>query len=207
MRLLTLLTILIVSSSFNKKLKYFSGKLIYKQTYKSDKVSADSLMANSPNGSFYLLNDRYYKGLTYGKDSALFILDGTTGRSLYKTKKDDGFTCVDNTTNNMKPGTIKHLDNVETINGFKCKSFEVTLNGRRSVYYYSIEYKMNPTVYSKHNKWNWKQLMEAAEGGITIKSVHSTDSYDLIIELDSLNEYNLDNKEFKIKETEIVKGC
>jgi hypothetical protein len=207
MRLLTLLIILTISCSLDKKPKYFKGELIYKQTYKSDKINTDSLMANSPNGSYYIVNERFYKGLTYGNDSAMFILDGTTGQSLYKTKKDNGFSCFDNTIKNLEPGTIKHIDNIETVNGFKCKSFEVTSYGSKSIYYYSIDHKVNPTVYSKHDKWNWKQLMEAADGGVTIKSIHFTDDYDLIIELKSLKEYNVRDKEFKIKDSKIVRGC
>jgi len=49
--------------------------------------------------------------------------------------------------------------------------------------------------------------MEAAEGGVTIRSVHFSDDYDLTIELKSLKEFKVANKNFKIKATEVVKGC
>jgi len=207
MRLLSLLFILTISCSLDKNVKYFEGELIYTQTYKSDKLNTDTLAANSPNGSYYLINQRYYKGLTYGKDSSLFILDGSTAKGFSKDKGDKQFSCFDNIESNMEPGTIQHFDKIETINGFKCKSFEVTSYGRKSLYYYSIDYKVNPTVYSKHNKWNWKQLMEAADGGVTIRSIHLNDDYELTIELKSLKEFRVDEKEFKVKDTEVVSGC
>ncbi|MGC4021833.1 MAG: hypothetical protein QM734_07900 [Cyclobacteriaceae bacterium] len=207
MRLLTLLILLTISCSFDKHVKYFEGELVLQQSYKSDKLNTDSLAATTSNGSYYLINQRYYKGLTYAADSALFILDGKTGKSLYKTKNDKGFSCFDNTMKNIEPGTIKHNGNIETINGFKCKSFEVTSYGRRSIYYYSIDYKINPIVYSMHNKWDWKHLMEQADGGVTVKSIHLGNDYDVIIELKSLKEFRVNDKEFKIKDKEIVSGC
>ena len=207
MRLLTLLFTLTIFCYCSKKEKYFEGQLIYKQTYKSDKVNTDSLRMNSTNGSNYLLNNRYYKGLSYGKDSALFILDGLTGKGLYKTKNEKGFSCFDNKIKNIEPWTINHIDRIEIINGFKCKSFEVTGYGIKSIYYYSIDYRVNPTVYSEHNKWNWRQLMEASDGGVTIKSINFGLDYESIIELQSLKEYKVDDKEFKIADTEIVSGC
>jgi len=207
MRLLTLIIISTLSCSFDKTTNFFEGQLIYKQSYKSDKLNTDSLLSNSANGSIYLINQRYYKGLTYSKDSAIYILDGTTGKSLHKTRRNKGFSCFDNTINNTEPATIIRSEKIEIINGFRCKSLDVTSIGGRSIYYYSIDHKLNPTVYSKHPKWNWKQLMEQANGGVTIKSIHFTDMYELIIELKSLKEFKIDNKEFEVKEADIEWGC
>ncbi|MDB5256778.1 MAG: hypothetical protein JWM14_1473 [Chitinophagaceae bacterium] len=207
MRLLTLLLLVLITCSLQKKKEYFEGELIFNQTYTSEKLNVDSLMATSPNGAYYLINQRYYKGLAYTDDSAQFVLDGAAGRNFTKTKNDKGFTCEDVTMLNMDAPLIHRNDKIEVVNGFRCKSFEATVYGRKSVYYYSLDYQFNPMIYSNYQKWNWKQLMEASEGGITIKSIHYSNDYNLIIEIKSLKSFKIDDKAFKLNNKDILSGC
>ncbi|WP_405377756.1 hypothetical protein [Nonlabens sp. Asnod3-A02] len=207
MKTVTIIGIIVFLFITNRSDKYFEGRITYKQTYTSEKINTDSLANVSPNGNVYEINHRYYRGLTYAKDSAEFILDGQIGRSLYKTRNQLIFTCYDHTQANSKIGAVTQNDSIEIINGFRCKSFEITSNGRKSIYYYSLDYKMHPTIYSKYAEWNWKDEMELANGGITIKSIHQNDMYNLIIEIESIEEIPFKDNYFYVENEKKEDGC
>ena len=188
MKIISIIGIITLIFISNSNKNYFEGKITYKQSYTSDRLDADSLANVSANGNLYEINHNYYRGLTYAKDSAQFILDGRLGKSLYKTKNQSRFTCYDHTQVSSQIGTIKKNDSIKIINGFRCKSFKIISKGRTTTYFYSLDYKMHPNIYSKYLEWNWKEKMELSNGGITIKSIHQNELYKLTIEIEKIEE-------------------
>ena len=164
-------TLLLCSFTLAKDGPWFSGKIVYHNTFKtlagediSDKL-APILGSDDP----YYISDNNYKMYTENKQ-LLELYTGATNQFLF-FMKGQPMPPVDAATGTA--GTVKLLPQTATIAGYPCQSLQITnaTDGNTTQFFYTSKLRVNPERFAKHVMGDFYAYLQATKGGLPLRMV------------------------------------
>jgi hypothetical protein len=168
---------ILLSFSFNKDSKTFSGKIIYVNTF-SDLKNNDlkaKLVAYFGQENNYFINDSNYKA--YNENNVLLYLYNCSTNNYYSFDRKEKIAKKVNaekiTSKNIE---VNMLPGKETICGYECSSLEVKTENGTTVFFFSPLIYINKTNFAKHNYGEWNSYLNATNGAIPLKIIYKSES-------------------------------
>jgi len=173
--------LLITSSAFTSVDKYFSGKIIYKNSFTSlqgedisDKLAPflgaeQHYYISGPNYKAYNEKKQLIQLYTGSKNEYVYFKDGQVAQKFDAAKPSSTDT------------QVKPLAQTATVLGHPCKAVEIVADGVTTVYYYATDIKVKPADYTKHAFGDWYTYLKATQGGLTLKYVSTNPKVGYVI--------------------------
>jgi hypothetical protein len=184
---------------------YFEGSLTFKNYFKSDRLSEDSL--NAANGSIgtYLYKGAFYKGMIFSDDTLVYVYNGKLSKCIFYNSKDRTTYCMDYSVDESeRPKRTRVLKQPVNIKGHHCTVVETVYKNRVSRSYYTLGLKLDPDVYLTHAAYSYNKLMKLVQGGLLVRSEHFYREYTMISELVNIYPRKVDDEEFVLA---LFKNC
>jgi hypothetical protein len=148
---------------------YFSGKIVYHNTFKTlagDDISA-KLGAVFGNDDPYYISDNNYKMYTENKQLVELYTGATNQFRFYMNGKEAA--ALDAATGT--PGTVTPLTKTATIAGYPCQSLQVAngTEGTTTVYFYAPKLRVNPERFAKHAMGDFYTFLKASNGSLPLR--------------------------------------
>lgn len=148
---------------------WFSGKIVYHNTFKTlagDDLSA-KLGAVFGNDDPYYISDNNYKMYTENKQLVELYTGATNQFRFYMNGKEAA--AMDAATGT--PGTVQLLPKTATIAGYPCQSLQVAneAEGTTTVYFYAPKLRVNPERFAKHAMGDFYTFLKASNGGLPLR--------------------------------------
>ena len=201
----TFLYFIIISSSLSDiSESYFEGNIQFEHSYKSNSIDIDSLKIIRSNSAFYLFKGPYYKGVTYSKDTLIYIYNGNLSKCLFSKTSDNSVYCFDySQSNDSKLKSWKILKATKEILGYKCNILVFEYPSYTSKYYYSKEIKLDPKVYETHAAYDYKKRLELTEGSVALLSEIIYPEYTMSISATKIISMEVSDNEFYLDSFEV----
>ncbi|HYG40569.1 MAG TPA: hypothetical protein VD908_18200 [Cytophagales bacterium] len=166
-KLFTLLFSLICTLSFSQTAS-FSG-IIHSKIQYFDSLGRD--ITKSEEGkrkleSHYYINKNGYKTINE-KDELVQIY--STKDNVYHFNYENGWQQLPATFEFPKLIKIEHLPGEEEILGYTCGKLRLISSVGETIYWYSLDLKVDQDNYSQHLFGNWSEYLKATNGGIALK--------------------------------------
>ena len=150
---------------------WFSGKIVYHNTFKTlagDDISA-KLAPMFGNDDPYYISDDSYKMYTEKKELVELYTGSTNQFKFYMNGKEAA--TMDAATGT--PGTVKPLAQTATIAGYPCQSLQITndAEGSSTVYFYAPKLRVNPERFAKHMMGDFYTYLKATNGALPLRMV------------------------------------
>lgn len=144
----------------------FQGKIIYKNSYKSNVPGATDEQLTQMFGSAtdYYIKDGDYKSVTNGYyfQSQLYI---NTDNKLYnKLAVSEKYYWEDGATNKDEVLNFQLNKNATEILGYKCDELILDCKSGKQTYYFSSSLGVNASLFEKHKYGNWYFYLTKANG-------------------------------------------
>jgi hypothetical protein len=148
---------------------YFSGKIVYHNTFKT--LAGEDVSAKL--GPMFGLDDPYYiadnnyKMYTENKQLVELYTGATNQFHFYMNGKEAA--ALDAATGT--PGTVQPLAKTATIAGYPCHSLQIAneAEGTTTVYYYTPKLRVNPERFAKHAMGDFYTYLKASNGGLPLR--------------------------------------
>lgn len=168
-KLLLACTLVAVGFTSPKAGPYFSGKIVYHNTFKTlagDDLSA-KLGAVFGNDDPYYISDNNYKMYTENKQLVELYTGATNQFRFYMNGKEAA--AMDAATGT--PGTVQPLTKTATIAGYPCQSLQVAneAEGTTTIYFYTPKLRVNPERFAKHAMGDFYTFLKASNGGLPLR--------------------------------------
>lgn len=176
---------------------FFTGKISLKTRYYDSlgiEVAA-KLIGRDAEMHYYVAGGNY-KSLN--QDSVLTQLYNSATNQYYFNNQNQ-FQVVDATYRYPVMGKVTEPEGTETIQGRACKKVTIQSESETTTYYYSDEVRVDRSLYTKHNFWNWNLLMEASGGGVPLKYVIEFPAMTVVMEAYEIEELDLTADDFNIE--------
>lgn len=164
-------TLLLCSFSMAKEAPWFSGKIVYHNTFKT-LAGADITAKLAPilgSDDPYYISDNNYKMYTE-KRQLVELYTGKTNKFLF-FMKGEAMPPLDAATGTV--GTVKLLSQTATIAGYPCQSLQITNDedGNTTQFFYSAKLRVNPERFARHSLGDFYTYLKAANGGVPLRMV------------------------------------
>lgn len=195
--LLIVLTLLGFTPVFSQT---FEGFIVYQNEVKSKNLKVSDAqflsLVGSVQKSFYAANGdyinilkggmvrmQYYKG----SENLIYILLASNDTLYYK---DAGIT---------SDNVIKHelVEEVELVLSKQCNKLNIYTSQTVLKYYFSNDYSMDPSIYSKHGFGNWNYIIEKTKA-LPLKFIIETPQFIATSTAVEIREEKIDPEIFKI---------
>ena len=178
---------------------WFSGKIVYRNTFATlegqDISNKLSPLLGSEN--IYYISGDNYKAYTE-KKQLLELYNGSTNKfQLFLNGQGTTLDAAIGT-----PGAVvKPLPEKATIAGYVCQSLQIDADGSSTVYYFSPKLRVNPELYSKHLMGDWSTYLKASKGALPLKFVvtNTKQGYKMVSEAATVDAIALAASEFTVE--------
>jgi hypothetical protein len=216
-KLIVISTLLLASQSFATadSEQYFSGCLVYRNTFKTlpatgfwqslaqyvgyysgDRAVA-AMRTTVGTGTLYYINDGNYKSYTENKKPVQLYIGSTNQYYSFVLGKDMPAIDADKGATNS---VVTHLNQTATIAGYPCHSLQIAGNGTTTTYFYSSKIRVNPASFAKHRYGSWHTYLQASKGALPLRFIvrNSSQGYEWTSEVTSVRSIPLPDSEFTI---------
>ncbi|RZK33417.1 MAG: hypothetical protein EOO57_13225 [Hymenobacter sp.] len=163
--------VLLCSFSMAKDGPWFSGKIVYHNTFKTldGQDISDKLGPVFGTDDPYYINDNNYKMYTENKQ-LVELYTGVTNEFRF-FMRGQAMPVMDAAKG--APGTVKPLTQTATIAGYPCQSLEITNleEGSKTVYFYAPKLRVNPERFAKHAMGDFYAYLKASNGALPLRMV------------------------------------
>lgn len=175
---LNLVLSLLVTISLTAQI--FQGKIIYRNTYKSNVAGATDEQLTQMFGTTtdYYIKDGDQKSVTNGSyfQSQLYI---NTDNKLYnKLAVSEKYYWEDGATNKDEVLNFQLNKNATEILGYKCDELILDCKSGKQTYYFSSSLGVNASLFEKHKYGNWYFYLTKANG-LPLKMILETPQFSL----------------------------
>lgn len=168
-KLLVACTVLLCSFTMSADGPWFSGKIVYHNTFATldgtDITDKLSPMLGSEN--LYYISDDNYKAYTE-KKQLLELYNGSTNKFQFFM---NGKATIMDAAVGTPGAVVKPLPEKITVAGYACQSLQIDSDGNTTVYYFSPKVRVNPERYAKHQMGDWYTYLKASNGALPLKFV------------------------------------
>jgi hypothetical protein len=176
---ITLLAITL--SAFIGEEKFFSGRIIYKNSFtnlQGDDIS-DKLVPFLGAEQHYYISGPNYKA--YNEKKQLIQLYTGVNNAYFYFKDGQVAEKFDAAKPSSTDTKVTPLTQTATVLGHPCKAVEIVAGGVTTVYYYAVDLKVKPEDYTKHTFGDWYTYLKATQGGLTLKYVSTNPKVGYVI--------------------------
>ena len=163
--------VLLCSFGMAKDGPWFSGKIVYHNTFKTlaGQDISEKLTPIFGSDDPYYISDGSYKMYTEKNQLVELYTAATNQFRFYMQGKEAA--AVDAATGT--PGTVKLVAQTATVVGYPCQSLQITneTEGTTTVYYYSPKLRVNPERFAKHAMGDFYAYLKAANGAVPLRIV------------------------------------
>ncbi|MGI4875739.1 MAG: hypothetical protein ACRYFX_31670 [Janthinobacterium lividum] len=170
-RILIAGSLLLCSFTVAKDAPWFSGKIMYHNSFKtldgadiSDKVGPvfgidDPYYISDGNYKMYTEKKQLVELYTAASNQFQFFMNGQPAQAI------DAATGT--------PGVSKPLAQTATIAGYPCQSLQITneADGATTVYFYSSKLRVNPERFAKHTMGDFYTYLKASNGAVPLRII------------------------------------
>jgi hypothetical protein len=164
-------SVLLCSFSIAKDGTWFSGKLVYHNTFKTlaGQDISDKLTPIFGSDDPYYISDGNYK--MYTEKKQLVELYTAANNQFRFFMNGQAPQVIDAATGT--PGTVKPLSETATIAGYPCQSLQVSneAEGTTTVYFYAPKLRVNPERFAKHAMGDFYTYLKASNGALPLRMV------------------------------------
>ena len=158
--------LLLCSFTMAKHGPWFSGKIVYHNTFKTlagDDISAKLTPVFGSDDPYYI-SDGNYKMYTENRQ-LVELYTGATNQFLF-FMKGQAMPAIDAAAGT--PGTVKLLTQTTTIVGYPCQSLQIAneAEGSTTEYFYTTKLRVNPERFARHALGDFYTYLKAANGGL-----------------------------------------
>ena len=148
---------------------WFSGKIVYHNTFKTlagDDISAKLGPVFGLDDPYYI-SDNNYKMYTENKQLVELYTGATNQFRFYMNGKEAA--ALDAATGT--PGTVKLLAKTATITDYPCQSLQIAneAEGTTTVYFYAPKLRVNPEGFAKHAMGDFYTFLKASNGAVPLR--------------------------------------
>lgn len=163
-------TVLLASFTVAKDNSWFSGRIVYHNTFKTlaGQDITDKLAPILGSETFYYINNNKYKSYTEQKQ-LVQLYDGDD--NVYRPFMRGQAMPVMEASKASYEVEITPLKEQATILGYTCHSLQVTGDGSTTVYYYSPKVRVDAEKFSKHQLGNWYAYLKASGGALPLRFI------------------------------------
>lgn len=191
-----IVTCLILNSCASEP-TFFNGKIsLETRYYDSLGIEVDAKLIGRDSEMHYYVAGGNYKSLN--QDSILTQLYNSATNQYYFANQNQ-FQMVDATYKHPVMGKVTEPEGTETVLGKACKKVTIQSESETTTYYYSDELRVDKSLYTKHNFWNWNLFMEASGGGVPLKYVIEFPAMTVVMEAYEIEELDLTADDFNIE--------
>ena len=168
----TLITTIFIALFFAGYAQYFEGEIIYnnKFTSKFPNVTGEQMGKIIGTKQEYFIKGGNYKSFTDGTSITTQFYDYKTNRLYNKSHKSDTLYWFDASVNTDDVISFEIIKSKEKILGIDCDALILKTKSGTTTFYYSSKYKVNSTLYAKHNYGNWYYFINKSEA-LPLKTV------------------------------------
>lgn len=160
---------LLCSFSMAKDGPWFSGKIVYHNTFKTlaGQDITEKLAPVFGTDDPYYIADNNYKMYTE-KKQLVELYTGATNE-LHFFMNGQAAPVMDAAKGT--PGTVKALTKTATIAGYPCQSLQITneAEGSSTVFYYAPKLRVNPERFAKHAMGDFYTYLKASNGALPLR--------------------------------------
>lgn len=162
--------LLLCAFTFSKEGPWFSGKIVYHNTFKTlagEDISAKLTPMFGSDDPYYI-SDNNYKMYTE-KNQLVELYTGATNQFLF-FMNGQAAPVMDAAAG--APGAVvKPLAQTATIAGYPCQSLQITneAEGTSTVYFYAPKLRVNPERFAKHAMGDFYTYLKAANGALPLR--------------------------------------
>ncbi len=206
-KIIALIVLTVVISSFVTTNDFFTGKIIYKFSY-TDLKGNDITEKVAPIlglEQYYFINSKNYKAHD-GKNNWVQLYNSETN-TYYYFGKDKTAKKYDGAQASSKKFVVTKLNKKEIVAGYNCQCIQVDTDNETIIYYFSPNVRIDYPIFSKHNFGEWNKYLQATNGALSLKFV-LTDHKNGFIWTSTATEItkqNLTDKDFLLPSDVIVK--
>ena len=167
-KLIIACTFLLCSFTMAADSPWFSGKIVYRNTFATldGKDLSDKLSAVLGRETLYYISGDNYKAYTE-KKQLLQLYCGSTNKFQFFMH---GVVVSDVDAATGTPGAVvTPLAQTATIAGYACQSLQIENDGTTTVYFYSPKVRANPERFAKHQMGDWYTYLKATNGALPLK--------------------------------------
>ncbi|RYY11649.1 MAG: hypothetical protein EOO36_18695 [Cytophagaceae bacterium] len=150
---------------------WFSGKIVYHNTFKTlaGQDISDKLAPVFGSDDPYYIGDNNYKMYTENKQ-LVELYTGATNEFRFFVKG-QAMPVLDAAKGT--PGTVKLLTQTATVAGYACQSLEITneADGTQTVFFYAPKLRVNPERFTKHAMGDFYTYLKASNGALPLRMV------------------------------------
>ena len=148
---------------------WFSGKIVYHNTFKTldGQDITDKLAPVFGTDDPYYISDGSYKMYTENKQLVELYTSATNEFRFFM--KGQAMPVMDAAKGT--PGTVKPLTQTATIAGYPCQSLEITNaeEGSKTVYFYAPKLRVNSERFAKHAMGDFYTYLKASNGALPLR--------------------------------------
>lgn len=163
--------VLLCSFSMAKEGPWFSGKIVYHNTFKTlaGQDISDKLTPIFGSDDPYYIADNNYKMYTENKQLVELYTGATNEFRFFM--KGQAAPVMDAAAGT--PGTVKPLSETATIAGYPCQSLQITneAEGSSTIYFYAPKLRVNPERFARHAMGDFYTYLKAANGALPLRMV------------------------------------
>lgn len=160
---------------------WFSGSIEYENEYQT--LAGDPLYyAVKPKNWFYV-QDNNYK--LYDRNKQLSELYLGDKNELYTFSKGNA-TLVAATTQPPAPAALTCLPTTATILGYPCQMLRLVRGNVSTLIFYSSALRLNVAAFSKCPSWGWRQLLQATDGALPLRTITVDAEHDLTATVEAI---------------------
>ncbi|GGF10562.1 hypothetical protein [Hymenobacter cavernae] len=202
--LVLIIALAVTLSAFTSGEKFFSGRIIYKNSFTnlqgddiSDKLAPffgaeQHYYISGPNYKAYNEKQQLLQLYTGANNEYIYFKDGQVAQKFDAAKPSSTDT------------KVTPLAQTATVLGHPCKAVEIVAGGVTTVYFYATDLKVRPKDYAKHAFGDWYTYLKATQGGLTLKymSTNPKVGYVMTSEAASVQAMPLTSTEFSVTASE-----
>lgn len=170
-KILSILILITVLTSFTSDKDTFVGKIVYKNSFTdlNGNDITDQLAPYLGREQHYFIDNRNYK--SHNEQNMLMQLYNSETNSYYYFNKDKTAIKYDASIQTSQKFIVTKLNKKEKIAGYKCESIQVDTDHATTVYYFNKTIRTNPKNFAEHSFGEWNKYLEATGGALSLKFV------------------------------------